>query len=50
MLLRAIQEFMSHYPIDDELIASLPNALREILDAFQADAAKPAEQKTAADS
>ena len=46
MLLEAIQEFMPHYPIDREFIQSLPNALRQILDAFQADAAKEAEQKT----
>jgi hypothetical protein len=44
MLLKAIQEFISHYPIDDEFIQSLPNALREIWDAFQADAAKQAQQ------
>jgi hypothetical protein len=46
MLLKAIQEFMPHYPIDEELIQSLPNALRQIFDAFQAEAAKEAEQKT----
>lgn len=46
LLLKAIQQFMPHYPIDDELIGSLPNALHPILDAFQADAAKEAEQKT----
>ncbi|MGH8680844.1 MAG: GSU2403 family nucleotidyltransferase fold protein [Burkholderiales bacterium] len=42
MLLKAIQEFMPHYPIDDEFIQLLPSALRQILDAFQADTAKEA--------
>ena len=45
MLLKAIREFMPHYPIDDEFIESLPSALRQIWDAFPADAAKAAEQK-----
>lgn len=40
MLLKAIQESMPHYPIDDEYIRSLPNALLQVLDAFHADAAK----------
>lgn len=31
MLLKAIQEFMPHYPIDDEFIQSLPDALRQVL-------------------
>ncbi len=42
-LLKAIQEFMPHYPIDDEFIQSLPDVLRQILVASQADAAKEAE-------
>ena len=33
LLLKAIREFMPHYAIDDELIQSLPNPLRQILDA-----------------
>lgn len=49
MLLNAIQEFMPHYPIDDEFIESLPNALRQILDASKAEtgneAAKKADRK-----
>ena len=44
-LLRAIQEFMPHYPIDGEFIQSLPNSLCQVLDAFPADAAKEAEQE-----
>jgi hypothetical protein len=46
MLLKAIEEFMPHYSIDDEFVESLPNALREILDAAHAEAAKKAKQKT----
>lgn len=42
MLLTAIQEFMPHYPMDDEFIQSLPDALRPFWDAFQAEAAKKA--------
>jgi len=45
MLLKAILEFMPHYPINDEFIQSLPNALRQIFDAFQVEAAKEADQK-----
>ena len=44
-LLKAAQEFMPHYAVDDEFIQSLPNALRQIWDAFQGDAAKDAEQR-----
>ena len=33
ILLNATREFMPHYPIDGEFIQSLPNALRQILDA-----------------
>lgn len=36
-LLKAMQEFMPHYPMDDEFVRSLPNALRQILDAFHAE-------------
>lgn len=46
MLLKAIQEFMPHYPIDDDFVQSLPTALRPILDSFRADAGQAAEQKT----
>jgi hypothetical protein len=44
-LLKAVQEFIPHYPIDDEFIQSLPDALRPILDALHAEAAKEAERK-----
>jgi hypothetical protein len=37
MLLKAIQELMPHYAIDSEFIESLPGALRQMLDAVQAD-------------
>jgi hypothetical protein len=36
VLLKAIREFMPHYPIDGEFVQSLPDALRQIWDAFQA--------------
>lgn len=35
MLLKAIQEFMPHYPVGAEFIHSLPNELRQILEAEQ---------------
>jgi hypothetical protein len=38
MLLTAIQEFMPHYPIDAEFVQSLPDPLRQIWEALQADA------------
>lgn len=44
-LLKAIQESMPHYPIDEEFIESLPAALRQIWDALQTDAVKDAEQE-----
>jgi hypothetical protein len=37
MLLQAIRESMPHYPIDEALIESLPGALRQVFDAFQAE-------------
>jgi hypothetical protein len=38
MLLKAIQELMPHYPIDGEFVQSLPDALRQIWETFQAGA------------
>ena len=38
MLLKAIREFMPHYPMDGEFVQSLPDALRHIWEAFQAGA------------
>lgn len=38
MLLKSIQEFMPHYPIDGEFVQSLPDVLRQILGAFQPEA------------
>jgi hypothetical protein len=45
-LLKAIQELMPHYPIDDQFIQSLPDALRQPLEALRANAGKEAERKT----
>jgi hypothetical protein len=32
MLLKAIQEFMPHYPLDDRFVQALPAELRQILE------------------
>jgi hypothetical protein len=40
MLLHAIRDHMPHYIIDKEFIGALPDALRQVLDAFHAASAK----------
>jgi hypothetical protein len=44
MLLNAIREFVPHYPVNDEFVASLPNALRDVFVEFEVDVAKAGAQ------
>jgi len=46
-LLKAVQDFMPHYAIDDAFIGSLPSAVRQVWDTFQATSANEREEKTA---
>ena len=48
MLLKAVSEFMEHYPIDDGFIESLPTTLRRVLDESQSEAVKEERDKPGA--
>lgn len=40
MLLKAVQELMEHYPVDEEFVESLPSTLRQVLADSQTEPAK----------